>query len=63
MRNDVRNIIIAWIDGEGTVCKRAVVSGDRITKLESANREYADIKGADLNGLRIYGKVLGYTTE
>lgn len=56
------DIVIAWIDGEGTVCKRAVVSGDRITKLESANRAFADIKGADLNGLHMYGKVLGFTT-
>lgn len=61
----IRNgdIVIAWIDGEGTVCKRASVSGDRITKLESSNRAFADIKGADLDGLRVYGKVLGYTTE
>ena len=61
----IRNgdIVIAWIDGEGTVCKRASVSGDRIIKLESSNRAFADIKGADLDGLRVYGKVLGYTTE
>lgn len=63
--DDIRSgdIVIAWVDGEGTVCKRAIVAGDRITKLESINRDYPDIKGSDLDGLRIYGKVLGYTTE
>ena len=57
------DIVIAWIDGEGTVCKRAVLDGDRIIRLESANPEYPDIAGADLNGLRVYGRVLGYAND
>lgn len=57
------DVIIAWISGEGTVCKRAVVDGDQIVRLASRNRSFADIKGADLDGLRVYGKVLGYAID
>lgn len=57
------DIIIAWIVGEGSVCKRVVMDGDQIVRLESANREFSDISGDDLNGMRVYGKVLSYTTD
>lgn len=60
---DDGDIIVAWIEGDGTVCKRIVMDGDQVVRLESANRDFADITGADLNGMRVYGKVLGYTTE
>lgn len=59
--DQIRNgdIVIAWVDGEGTVCKQAVTDGDQIVELRSINRQFADISGEDLEGLRIYGKVLG----
>lgn len=57
------DIVIAWVDGDGTVCKRAVCDGDRIKRLKSINRAYDDIAGQSLENLRIYGKVLGYTAE
>lgn len=57
------DIVIAWVDGDGTVCKRAVCDGNRIKRLKSINRAYDDITGQSLENLRIYGKVLGYTME
>lgn len=58
------DIVIAWVDGEGTVCKRAVCSASgRIIRLESINPAYAGINGRDLVGLRIYGKVVGCAAE
>ena len=57
------DIIVAWIEGDGSVCKRVVMDGDQVVRLESANRKYGDITGEDLNGMRVYGKVLGYTKE
>lgn len=57
------DIIVAWIEGDGSVCKRVVMDGDQVVRLESINRKYSDISGEDLNGMRVYGKVLSYTTD
>ena len=54
------DVVIAWLQGEGTVIKRALVVGDKIIRLESINREYSDIVGHKLDGVKIFGKVLGY---
>lgn len=53
------DIVIAWVDGEGTVCKQARCKGDKIVCLHSINPAYPDIKGQDLSELRIYGIVVG----
>lgn len=56
------DVVIAWLRGEGSVCKRAIVRGGRVLKLESINRAFDDYSGAALEDMRIYGKVTGYTT-
>ena len=55
------DVVIAWLEGQGSVCKRAIVRGERVVKLESINRAYEDYSGADLEGLKVYGKVIGHT--
>ena len=55
------DVVIAWIEGEGTVCKRVVAPFGRIDRLESINRAYSDCSGSQLDGMRIYGKVIGFT--
>lgn len=56
---DDGDIVIAWIDGEGTVCKQARCKGDKIICLHSLNPAYPDITGQELSELRIYGIVVG----
>ena len=54
------DIAVVWIDGEeGMVCKRVRLDGDTVSALESINPEFADITGHALDGMRIYGKVVG----
>ena len=53
------DIVVAWIEGEGAVCKRACVHGQTVTRLMSANRDYPDIAGSRLEGLRLNGRVMG----
>ena len=53
------DILIAWIDGEGAVCKRVCLYGQNVTRLMSANRAYPDIEGQSLTGLRVLGRVQG----
>lgn len=54
------DIAVVWIDGEeGMVCKRVRLDGDTVSALESINPEFADITGPALDGMRIYGKVVG----
>ena len=53
------DIVVAWIDGEGAVCKRACVRGQTVTRLMSCNRDYPDITGARLEDMRLFGRVLG----
>lgn len=55
------DVVIAWLAGEGAVCKRAIVRGERILKLESINRAYEDYSGAALEEMKVYGKVIGCT--
>lgn len=55
------DVVIAWIDGEGTVCKRARVSCGRLIRLESDNPEYPSIEKQALENVRIYGVVVGFT--
>lgn len=57
---DSGDVVIAWLDG-GMVCKRAVLDGTSIVRLESINRAYDDYSGAALENMRIYGKVTGKT--
>ena len=52
------DIVVAWVD-EGAVCKRVCLHGQRVTRLMSLNRAAADYTGDQLNGLRIFGRVLG----
>lgn len=54
------DVVIAWIDGEGTVCKRARVSCGRLIRLESDNPEYPSIEKQALENARIYGVVVGF---
>ena len=54
------DVVIAWIDGEGTVCKRARVSCGRLIRLESDNPEYQSIEKQALENARIYGVVVGF---
>ena len=53
------DVVIAWLRGEGAVCKRAIVRGGKILKLESINRACADYSGAALEDMKIQGKVIG----
>ena len=55
------DIVIAWIDGEGTVCKRAEVDDGCITCLASDNPAGRIFEGRELADLRIYGRVVGHT--
>ena len=61
--NRVHNgdIIIAWLDGEGTVCKRVVAPDGHVIRLESINRDFPDFSGKQLAGMRVYGRVIGKT--
>ena len=55
------DIVLAWLESEGgMVCKRAQVLRGYIFKLESINPEYESYNRRDLEGMRVYGKVLGY---
>ena len=53
------DVVIAWLRGEGAVCKRAIVRGGKVLKLESINRACADYSGAALEDMKIQGKVIG----
>ena len=53
------DVLIAWIEGEGAVCKRVCLYGQSVTRLMSANRACPDIEGQSLSGLRVLGKVQG----
>ena len=53
------DVVIAWLRGEGAVCKRAIVRGGKVLKLESINRACADYSGAALDDMLIQGKVIG----
>lgn len=55
------DIVIAWVDGEGMVCKRAEMDEGHITCLTSDNPAGRIFEGGDLNDLRIYGRVVGHT--
>lgn len=56
---DDGDIVIAWVDGEGTVCKRlACGASGRVSRLCSDNPEFPDITGRALRDLRIYGVVI-----
>lgn len=57
------DIVIAWVEGAGTVCKQAICNGDQVVRLHSVNPNYPDIVGNDLEGLRIYGTVVGIDTQ
>ena len=54
-----KNIVIAWIDGEGTVCKRAHFQDGQLSELESVNPAYPNITGDRLKNVRVYGVVVG----
>lgn len=56
------DILIVWVEGEGTVCKRAYKKRGKLLRLESVNRAYPDFEGTALDNARIYGKVVGKTT-
>lgn len=58
---DIKNadLVIAWIEGEGTVCKRAWIENGKLVELTSANPAYRSFKGAELENVRIYGRVVG----
>lgn len=53
------DIVIAWVEGAGTVCKQAICDGDQVVRLHSINPDYPDIVEDELEGLRIYGVVVG----
>lgn len=53
------DVVIAWLDGKGMTCKRAVMRGNQIERLESINREEVNFEGEELRNMRIYGKVIG----
>ena len=56
-----RDVVLAWLEGEGAVCKRAVFNDvGHIIRLESINRNFEDYTLRQLMGMRIMGKVLGY---
>lgn len=52
------DIIIAWIPGEGMVCKKAVVENERILGLTSINPTGPIFVGDRLSDMRVYGKVI-----
>lgn len=55
------DVVLAWLETEGgMVCKRAKVIRGYIFRLESINPEYESYTLRDLEGMRVYGKVLGY---
>lgn len=62
-RPDDGDIVIAWVEGAGTVCKQVICDGDQVVRLHSINPDYPDIVGDDLEGLRIYGTVVGIDTQ
>lgn len=53
------DIVIAWVEGEGMVCKRAVIDNDQITALISDNAEYPNIEGDRLKNVHVFGVVNG----
>lgn len=53
------DIVIAWLEGEGMVCKRVMMDGERLKMLESINPDFDSYAGYDLQGVRIFGKVVG----
>ena len=56
-----RDVVLAWLEGEGAVCKRAIFNdAGHIIRLESINRNFEDYTLRQLMGMRIMGKVLGY---
>lgn len=56
---DDNDIVIAWVDGEGTVCKRLVCDDrGRVLRLRSDNPQFEDIVEGALVDMRIYGRVL-----
>lgn len=57
------DIVIAWVAGEGAVCKRILIDCDTIIALESINPNYPNITGAALAGLRVYGVVVGQAAK
>jgi len=52
------DVIIAWIPGEGMVCKKAVVENERILGLTSINPTGPIFVGDRLSDMRVYGKVI-----
>ena len=48
-------MVIAWLAGEGSVCKRVIVRGERVLNLESINRAYEDYASAALEDMKVYG--------
>lgn len=55
------DVILAWLEVEGgMVCKRARGGLGHILRLESINPDYESYGMRDLEGMRVYGKVLGY---
>lgn len=53
------DIVIAWLEGEGMVCKRVMMDGERLKMLESINPDFDSYAGYDLHNVRIFGKVVG----
>lgn len=54
------DVVVAWLDGEGTVIKRALAPFGQVLRLESINRSYPDFDSKQLERMKIYGKVIGY---
>ena len=52
------DIVIAWIPGEGMVCKKAVVENERIMGLTSINPTGPSFVGERLSDMRVYGKIV-----
>lgn len=57
------DIVIAWVAGDGAVCKRILIDCDTIIALESINPDYPNITGEALVGLRVYGVVVGQSAK
>lgn len=55
------DVVIVWLDGEGTTCKRVVAPFGYVDHLESINPGFPSFSGQQLVNMRIYGKVIGYT--
>ena len=58
----VRNgdVVLAWLPSEqGSVCKRIVLHGEQLVRLESINKAYGDYTGESLQGALVFGKVIG----